>query len=777
MPHSRLWSLLVVLTLAVAEVRADELTQVTGLAVRAERGRLILEVDHLGSVIAPIRFEQVPGTKRWRTLLAQASLDAPMNTSRGELLARLFSVANGVTLEIQNATPPVALGSEGGVLRFDLGQVPKLAVAPRVSPRLAPSPKPAAAPALVARRLDLDPVSFDSSLLVSDTPPPLDTTQLTPPTVVAAPPTFIPSALERVAGRTQGLESGAVLNPGEFVDSQTLRVYNTNSTNDDTFQSITQSYTYGLTDGVEVALALQGQDNNSPGTLGPFLVDRFAPVAGSTSNTFQEFTVQGKFRLVDTPDFKSALILSATAGTRVFRFSAVDGSRPSFEQDYGLSPIPVIELPVTWAGTDVSLTFNPKLAFFPADNASFVAVNPLLGGSFGTLGAVGAGATVRLSERLQLRGDFTSILFGNNTLDAQGVPAATPVFNAGFRYLINPRLGLDLYATNSYATTGTGALVGRQGDTGLAVALTFMPSRFFILDLPENSKLDPAFDLTVDAARRKAFLKGGIGFLDGGTIPEGTSFVQLKGTSNGFLASLRTGVLDDFETGFYVNFTGSTVDESEAGTSTKIRFMNQAAGDPFTLSGVFTLGRTSNRFLNFVREDRNASNNHEDPFNAGVGDRGPLPPNLFGLVTERLGEFLILTLSAPLQQAGDTFTWWLNPKVSYVQQASRSNASAVALSGVSLGGAVRLSPALEVLGEVTPVAGENVLIGSQRGNTLPWNLAARLTLDSPLVPRAASLDLYLTNSLGLSPYQSMRVIADNGLAIGLGLNVPFTSPF
>ncbi|WP_218082863.1 hypothetical protein [Anthocerotibacter panamensis] len=776
-------------------LRAEEPVRITGMSVRTESGRQILELDHQGMFALSALFVPVRGTCcRWRIVLPHTvlAMSAPDHPIGGPAQINLTSEGQSVALEVTSNTPPLALIRGDGSLGFDLGSQPILLQAQQEPPAVSPVPAAAkpekravaasSTSAVAVQRSALDPVSFDSSLLLSDQPT-LDLSTLVYSESNET-PEYNPSPLEFIERRTQGLESALLLKSGEFVQTQNFRLFTPNSPTVDIEKGPSNTYAYGLTDGIELTADLQGQDNNGPGAAGPFVEQRFARQLGATSNTFQEYTLQAKFRLSDAEDFKTALIFSGTVGTRAFSFSTPNGQTELFERSYGQSLIPVVELPLTWRlGSDLAVTVNPKVAFLPQDNAAFVAANPLLGGSFGTLGAVGFGATWRLSEHFQVRGDITPVLFGNNSLNAAtGLPAATTVYNAGLRYLVNPRLALDVFATNSYGNTGVGSLVARAGTPGLGLSLTIVPDRFFVFSLPANQKFDKAFDVSIAENLRQAFVRGGFNFLDGGTVPEGQNYIQLKGTSNGFLASVRTGSLDDFETGFYANFNNGA-DESEAGFSTKIRFTNQAAGDPFTVSGLVTLGRTSDRYLNYVRADRNAVNTHGDPFNAGVGDRGPIPANLFGLFTERLGEVLIATLSLPVERAEENYNLWVIPKISFVQRAAQLGSDEVNLAGVSIGGSFHLNRSLDLIGEVTPLfRGQNALVGSQRERRLAWNAGLRWTFDSgnaavPAFDRTASLDFYVTNTVGLSPYQSLRVISDNGISVGAGINFPFKLPF
>ncbi len=651
---------------------------------------------------------------------------------------------------------------------------------------------------LIARRLDLEPPTFGDALLLSEVSD-LSLDSLTATNISEDNKDFEPSPLETVLLATQGLESGALLQPGQFIQTQSFRAYNSNSTS--SIENLANTFTLGVGRDVELTLGLQG--NSTPGTTGAYQVER--PTTGFLDGSFQQYTLQGKIKLADNPDFKSSLIVSANVGQNnltyltppQFRqgcglaFDPLTGAIvcipistplppvPPINQSYGTSIIPSLELPMTWVqGTQSSLTLNPKLAFLSGGNGGFVAANPRAEGSFGPIGAIGLGGTFKLSERLQFSANITPILFGNNGIaPASGEPVSTTVYNAGLRYLVNPRLGVDLFASNSYGGTGLGAIMARPDDLGLGMGVSYVPDRLLTAELPANQRLDKSFDLSVAQEQQRRFTRGGLDLFDGGTLPEGESYTQIKGGSGGLTVAFRTGLLDDLEAGYFLNFSSSNVDESEGGLSTKIRFVNQSQTDPVTMSGVFTIGRTSSRFLNFLNGDPNSVNTTVDPLGGATGDRGPFEPNLFGLFAPRPGETLILSLSAPIQHQGKEFSWWFTPKLAYIQQAPNST-----LAGITLGGSIKLSANLELLGEVTPVlSAPNVLLNNLRDQAIPWNIGLRWSLDdlhSDLTTfRATSIDFYMTNALGLSPYQSMRVLADNGVSFGVGLNFPMQLPF
>lgn len=576
------------------------------------------------------------------------------------------------------------------------------------------------------------------------------------------------SPIQRVNGRTIGLLSAVPLKEGELLTTGIARFFSPirssrGSANDDLNLNQSYSLAYGLKDTIELGVDLQGQNTTTPGAQQNYIVQRVES-NGQGANVIQEATVYAKFRFFHQDTLQASAILSSTFGSRVFTFS---GPANFTSRSSGFTP--ALEIPLTytaWQGA-LSFTLSPRLAFFSTDNAVFYPINPQLGGNFGTTLGIALGGTVQLGPRLQLRGDVMPIVFGNNTIETNsGLPSRRIVFNAGMRYLVNPRLAIDLFASNAIGNTGAAAFAARP-DIGFGVGLTYVPDRIWPLEFNANRGFAKSFNTNL--SEESQFVRSGIGFLDGGTIPEGQFFTQLRISNLGVATSLRLGLLNDFEVGLFANFTASTVDESEAGLSIKLRLLNQASNNPFTLSTVLTLGRTSARFTNFLNQDPNAILSAQNQFGAGIGDRGPLPPNLFQ--TERAGEAFIGTLSFPLQQTNPDVSWWVTPKVIFIQRTP-DNLSPIV--GLSVGSSVRLGSHLEAFAELSPLLrGENALIGNRRERVLPWSIGLRWVPNLEALP--TSLELFVTNSLGFSPLQSLRVIHDNGISVGLGLNFGFNA--
>jgi hypothetical protein len=618
--------------------------------------------------------------------------------------------------------------------------------------------------------------STDSSLLLND----MSTTNLDAilrkRDVKIEKPIFVQSPLERGAGRSYGLVTAEHLGAGEVLQTQFVRLFKPEAgINDDLFANQSNQIVYGLTDDIELSLDLQGVNGSVPGFQGNFIAERRVGV--NNGNIFQDFSLQGKLRIGSLLGGQSSLVLGLAASRPQFTFTT-NGVQTTRPQE-GTTLTPSLEFPTTYKTKDErwSFTVSPRLVYFPEDSNLYTPVNPGSNGRFGLTVALGLGGTFKLSPRFQIRGDASAILIGNNTVGRfSGEPTQVIPFNIGLRYLVNPRIALDVFATNTFGNAGGSAIAAFSNNTGIGIALTTTPERLFtILDVPANRKFAETFYEDVPKERRRIFVPASFDLLDGSTIARDTSQIGLRVSTGTIGTAFRNGSLDDFETGFFADFAPEGVDESDAGASTKIRFLHQQSGDPFTLSALVTLGRSSSRLCNFINGTRDGleraingqpTNCPGVPGSVPAGDRGPIPANLFGLVTENTGELIILTLSLPTQFTFDSgASLWFNPKLAYIQRAGDRSP----LIGASFGASYPVLPGLELVGQITPVfRGENGFLGDGLARLLPWQAGVRFS-----VPNGFSTNLYVTNAVGLSPYESLRVRADNQVSIGLGLQLPF----
>jgi uncharacterized protein YjbI with pentapeptide repeats len=521
-------------------------------------------------------------------------------------------------------------------------------------------------------------------------------------------------------------------------------------------------FSVGITDDLELTGAYQQVDSNSPGRQGPFIVNR-AGVGGQTPGN-DEFTLQLKQKIWKNSD--RSLELSGLAAVSF----APGPRRNTFRNGGGTitkennAIVPELQLPLTATlGKRIKLTLSPTLAFFPSDSALFLSTAPGVGGSFGTTFGFTGAASFQVFERLTLWADAFVPLTGNNSISpSSGRPNQEIAFNAGLRYLVNPRLAFDVFATNTEGSVGPVALTTQPDSIGVGANLVFMPD--FI---PGNRRIadnhggvlgEPDSPRTID----------GLGFFDGGTVPKGKLAFHLQGGNQGLLTAVRVGVLKDFELGAFFESISGRVDESEQGFSGKVRLLNQDKGAPFTLSAAGTVSITNDVFANFNNNDRTA-------FEAlGIPEGTPFLGNL-----DRGDRLFLVTATLPVHyRISDRANVWFTPTLGIVQRSGLETA------GFNLGGEFEVIPAFSVLAEVGAdfVGKGNAFTGNGNGlvDRIPWNFAVRVDplrlFDNDIDTSRANrpnIEVYITNRVGSSTWHQLRVRDQNEIAVGAGLLIPF----
>lgn len=516
-------------------------------------------------------------------------------------------------------------------------------------------------------------------------------------------------------------------------------------------------FSVGITDDLELTAAYQQVDSNSPGRQGPFIVTRGGADPGN-----DELTLQLKQKIWKNADRSlelsgvAAVSFAPTARQNTF----VNGVTVRQENS---AVVPGLQLPFTaTVGERTKLTLSPTIAFFPSSSALFLSTPPIANpGSFGTTFGLTGAASFNVFERLTLWADAFVPFTGNNSISpTSGRPNKEIAFNAGLRYLVNPRLALDVFATNTQGSVGPLALTTQPDSIGVGANLVFMPD--FI---PGNRKIADNHNGELGQPNSPRTIDG-LGFFDGGTVPKGKFAFHLQGGSQGILTALRFGFLKDFEGGIYLDSISGQIDESEQGISGKVRLLNQDRGAPFTLSLAGTLSQTNDVFANFVNNDRTA-------FNAlGIDEGFPFIGN-----RDRENRLFIVTLSLPAHyRISDRANVWFTPTIGVVQR------NGVEAAGFNVGGEFQVIPAFSVLAEVGAdfVGRGNAFSGNRLVDRIPWNLAVRV---DPLrlfgaggdTPRAnrPNLELFVTNRVGSSPWHQLRVRDQSDIAVGAGILIPF----
>ena len=543
------------------------------------------------------------------------------------------------------------------------------------------------------------------------------------------------------------------LRRGELIFNFDTRIfflpdYTISSVDDeDTAVNFNAGFSWGMTDKLQLTLQFQHVDSSSPARQGNFTSERTED---------NEAAGEFKYQLWSNSRNTQALsgVVSASWGTRGFRFIGEGRDVEINNRNVFVS----LAVPFT-AEVNQRWQFNvsPTVAFFNDKNAAFFHRLPNENDEeFGTVFGFTGGISYQINPRLYIWGDAFVPVTGNNSISREsGKPETAIAYNAGIRYLVNPRLALDFYASNTFASFGPLSLTADRDLMAFGTNLTFMPD--FIA---ANRKYPRGFGkeridtpLTTD----------GLAFFDGGILPSQKFLLQIQGGSQGILTALRYGFVDDFELGIYLDYISSDIDESEQGLSAKVRFLNQKEGSPITLSLATTVGLTNQPFVNFLANDRNEFERRdldkEVPIFTPGGDEF------------EEGKQLIVTLAVPLHyQFKNNHALWLTPIIGYVQREGTE------IAGFNVGGAIALSQEFSLVGEVgANFAGEgNAFNGDTLTDEVPWTVAFRWNPSKLFkINTDSQVELYLTNRVGSSTWHQLRVRDNNDIAIGLGLQLPF----
>jgi hypothetical protein len=524
--------------------------------------------------------------------------------------------------------------------------------------------------------------------------------------------------------------------------------------NGDTAVNFNTGFTWAITDELELTLQYQHVDSSSPARQGDFISERTED---------NEAALEVKQRLWQNSSKTQALsgVFAASWGTRGFGFEQGDREIEINNRDIFVA----LQFPLTFSIDERSqFTISPTVAFFNDETAGFYHRLPNDDeSSFGTtLGLTGA-VSYNLNSHLTLWADAFIPVTGNNSINREsGKPDKAIAYNAGLRYLVNPRLALDIYASNAQGSLNPLALTADRDLMGFGTNLIFMPDLFAAnRRQPDRFKPQTKKDIT-------PITTDGLAFFDGGTLNSGQFLFNLAGGSQGVLTSLRYGVLKDFEAGIYLDYVAGETDESEQGLSTKVRLINQAEGAPLTASLAATIGITNQPFANFFKNNR-------DEFDRRNLDK-QIPIFIPGTDSAQEVKLFIFTLSLPLNYQFDKSTAvWLTPILGYVQREGTE------LAGFNVGGSLSVTNEISAIAEVgANFAGEgNAFIGDNLEDVIPWTVAVRwqplslLGLETSADNTNPQLELYLTNRVGFSTWHQLRVRDQNETAIGIGVFFPF----
>ena len=376
-----------------------------------------------------------------------------------------------------------------------------------------------------------------------------------------------------------------------------------------------------------------------------------------------------------------------------------------------------LQAPITYRfSPQFELHLTPGVSFFPDDINGF--------DFFGTVGYVGAGASWRPTERLTAYGVVNVPVAGNNTISNTQTLESMPVWTVGGRYNVTPKVALDLYATNGLGNSpATGILSNPpDGETVLyGIQLNWTPGN------------DPGYRSTYrtagrkpETARSRSLQQDGFTLGTGRTLSPGTIMgVASYGANDGWTAAAHLSPDQDFEFGGLIEqfaTDGSVgaplvanINDPRFLYFAKLRFLDQDAGDPVSLSARVSAGRDL----------------------ASGPNTGTL------------------SLSVPISyDFNDRLTLNVNPRAS-----AQGNSQTY---GLGLGVNYEVIPGLEAIAEVTPVVD---------GNGTVWAAGARYNLPNS----DFSVDLHATNAIGRYGQGTLIAQDDTRYVLGASLKLDLSN--
>jgi hypothetical protein len=421
------------------------------------------------------------------------------------------------------------------------------------------------------------------------------------------------------------------------------------------------------------------------------------------------------------PNFKyqlhkdDKLAIGVAGSLELFRLSTDPGLfNNGREKTPNLYTIGSLQVPVSYNfNKKIQLHLTPGIAVFPdkVNGADF----------FGSFFNIGAGVSWRPSDRLNV---FANANFpvgdGGNTFNSKDNSISQKVvWTLGGQYTFNPRAAVEGYITNAFGATPTTSLLAfiPDGDEVLVGA-----NVKYLFDFGQNyassfrkRKLLPLSD------RDKSLLLDGLTLSSASTLPPDTILLRGGLDSNGarrlhFSYGLANDLqlelpAEQFGGGDSLTLTETAGPGVKFGPGAKLRFLDQAQGDPFSLSVKLL----------------------------GTRDFGRRP---------RLGT---LFAEVPVTyQTNPQTAFFFNPKAAFNGQITRV--------GVGLGVNYALSNNLQLIGEFTPVF---------TGQRSVWSTGVRyFEAKSNL-----GLDVYASNAIGQSALGGL--VGESGTNVGFNVNWMF----
>lgn len=333
---------------------------------------------------------------------------------------------------------------------------------------------------------------------------------------------------------------------------------------------------WGLQDHIQLGFTFQSYND-------PF----HKPINGTTSRLkFQTLGVAGKYKL-----WENRQLSFAVQGSVEYLLweSPLWGSDVANAEHVIYS----LQAPLTYR-------FSPQLEFHVTPGVSVFPDSINGTDFFGTIGYVGAGATWRPSERVTAYGLVNVPVAGENTVTNTQTLEAKPIWTVGGRYNVTPKVALDLYATNGLGTSPATGILGYPPDAETVlygIQLNWTPGTG-----PGYRQSYRYAERPADTARTRSLQQGGFTLDTGRTLSPGTLMgVAAADAEGAYTGALHLAFEQDFEVGGSIERFANdgsvgpafvdNINDKRFLYWAKLRFLDQDAGDPVSMSAQVSAGR------------------------------------------------------------------------------------------------------------------------------------------------------------------------------------------
>lgn len=367
--------------------------------------------------------------------------------------------------------------------------------------------------------------------------------------------------------------------------------------------------------------------------------------------------------------------------------------------------------------------------------------------SFGPLaGAFLAGRWHATSKLGLVWRSFTPFVGRNAISRTSGRPVRVVAYDAGVALRLSRHAEGELFVSNALGNTGALALVADREYRAIGTAL-----RIHSGGSPPNGSVDEdawgASGAPIALAALAAPSRGAGG-------------VELRARlgSGGLLIAGEWAPVPGVQGGVFLDYLRGRDDEGELGAMLRVGLSDFAQSAGGTRVGVtVSASRTNNPLVNLLAADRREI------------DRLGLPKGDFRFGDEDVneGRLYVIAAAVPVEIGVRSRTRVrVAPTLGYVQRRG------LQLSGVAMGieRDVEHRVTLAADGGV-PIGRANVVLTGRRGYAVPWGATVAWRPWAWAGREVLSLEAFVSNRAGDSPFHALRVRAGGGVAFGGGLRV------